>query len=135
MPFIPPNRWATTATRKQIETPAFQGRMNHYYGNPPSIFTCRDGVNGHRSLPEHVRDPKDRGLLHRPEPTRHDKEGGWKEPLFERGGTVKWVTISPTVGTQQVAPQTPSQVIGPNCESDRDACLRGCAAIQSFRPG
>jgi len=40
----------------------------------------------------------------------------------------------PTVGTQQVATPVVPQVIGPNCESDRDACFRGCSAIRSFRP-
>src|SRR5262245_34888959 len=42
----------------------------------------------------------------------------------------------PTVGTQQVATPAVPLVIGPNCESDRDACLRGCAAIRGARnPG
>ena len=31
-----------------------------------------------------------------------------------------------TAGTQQVAPQTPSVVIGPNCEFEQAACLRAC---------
>jgi hypothetical protein len=43
-------------------------------------------------------------------------------------------TPPPTVGTQQVAPPTVPLVIGPNCEFDRDACLRGCAAIRTNPP-
>ncbi len=36
-------------------------------------------------------------------------------------------TPPPTVGTQQVAPPTIPLVIGPNCELDRDICLKACA--------
>jgi hypothetical protein len=34
----------------------------------------------------------------------------------------------PVAGTGQVATPAVPLVIGPNCEFDRDACLRGCAA-------
>ena len=35
-------------------------------------------------------------------------------------------TLPPTVGTQQVTPTPIPLVTGPNCESDRDFCLRKC---------
>jgi hypothetical protein len=41
----------------------------------------------------------------------------------------------PTVGTQQVATPVVTTIIGPLCEADRDACLRGCAAIRTRPPG
>jgi len=44
-------------------------------------------------------------------------------------------TLPPTIGTQQVATPAVPLVIGPNCEFDRDACVRGCRAIRTNPPG
>ena len=44
-------------------------------------------------------------------------------------------TLPQTVGTQQVATPAVPLVIGPNCEFDRDACVRGCRAIRTNPPG
>jgi hypothetical protein len=65
---------------------AFQGRISHYFVNPPSVFTCRNAVFGYRPLPRHVRDERAKGTLYRPSPTAEDKIAGWEEPIFDRGG-------------------------------------------------
>src|SRR5262245_43498881 len=44
-------------------------------------------------------------------------------------------TAAGTAGTQQVATPTRPIIIGPSCEFDRDACLRGCASIRTSPPG
>src|SRR4029453_17781499 len=44
-------------------------------------------------------------------------------------------TLPPTIGTQQVATPAVPLVIGPNCEFDRDACVRCCRGVRTHTPG
>jgi RNA polymerase sigma factor (sigma-70 family) len=66
-----------SALNKPVCEAAFRGRMEHYFGNPPSQGG-RNAVFGYRSLPPWERDDKARGMLYAPQPTKEDKQ--WKKP-------------------------------------------------------